>query len=289
MMTDMDNSDLKQEVRQFYDQVGWMQVSDGIYQNARYEDLRLVSREYITRCHQRILRHIQPHGHLLLDAGSGPIQYPVYLEYSRNYHKRVCLDISITALQEARQRIGDHGLFVVGDIARLPFKSGTFDSVVSLHTIHHLPADDHIPAYREAHRVTKPGCPAVLVNGWDNPTLVRLLNAPRLFYRQLQSGRKDKQQKVARKLDEGKGTHVKKYNAAWLKQELNRFMKVNIFVWRSVDVHFLRFYIHPELGGIWLLKLLYVLEELFPRFFGTVGAYPLIVIRHKQDSEHEKK
>jgi SAM-dependent methyltransferase len=279
----MDNSELKQEVRQFYDQVGWVQVSDGIYQNARYEDLRPVSREYITRCHQRILRHIQQKGRYLLDAGSGPIQYPAYLEYSHNYHKRICLDISITALQEARQRIGDHGLFVVGDIAHLPFKSGVFDSVISLHTIHHLPVDDHIPAYREMHRVTKPGCPAVMVNGWDNPPLVRLLNAPRLFYRRMQTGRKDKQQKIALKLDEGKGTYVKKINATWLRRELGRYMKVDIFVWRSVNVHFLRFYIRPQLCGRWLLKLLYGFEELFPHFFGIVGAYPLIVIQDKEN------
>jgi len=40
-------SDIKQDVREFYDQVGWQQVSEGVYQNARYEDLRPVSREYI--------------------------------------------------------------------------------------------------------------------------------------------------------------------------------------------------------------------------------------------------
>ena len=287
MATDMENNELKQEVRQFYDQVGWVQVSEGIYQNARYEDLRPVSREYITRCHARIQRHIKPVGSYLLDAGSGPIQYPAYLEYSNNYKKRICLDISITALQEARNRIGDHGLFVVGDIAQLPFKDGVFDSVVSLHTIHHLPVDDHIPAYREMHRVTKPGCPAVMVNGWDNPPLVRLLNTPRLFYRRMQTGRKNKQQKIARKLDEGKGTHVKKYNAAWLKHELSRYMDVDILVWRSVNVHFLRFYIRQKFFGRWLLNLLYVLEELFPRFFGTVGAYPLIVVQDKKESKRE--
>ena len=43
---------------QFYDQVGWQQVSEGQYQNARYEDLRPVSREYIHRCHLRVNRHL---------------------------------------------------------------------------------------------------------------------------------------------------------------------------------------------------------------------------------------
>ena len=41
-------TEVKQEVRQFYDEVGWKLVSSDIYQNARYEDLRPVSRRYIS-------------------------------------------------------------------------------------------------------------------------------------------------------------------------------------------------------------------------------------------------
>ncbi len=36
-------AEVKQQVRQFYDQVGWQEVSEGTYQNAHYEDLRPVS------------------------------------------------------------------------------------------------------------------------------------------------------------------------------------------------------------------------------------------------------
>src|SRR5512138_3447029 len=83
-------SAIKQRVRQFYDQVGWQTVADGDghdivdtpseqpsgrYQNARYEDLRPVSQEYIHRCHLRIKRFLKPSGRYLLDAGSGPVQY----------------------------------------------------------------------------------------------------------------------------------------------------------------------------------------------------------------------
>ena len=71
-------ADIKQEVRQFYDQVGWSRVGDDLYQNARYEDLRPVAREYIHRCHLRVSRHLDGHttspqlsGRFLLDAGSG--------------------------------------------------------------------------------------------------------------------------------------------------------------------------------------------------------------------------
>ena len=125
----MENS--KQQVREFYDQIGWSQVGDGLYQNARYEDLRPVSRDYIHNCHLRVNRHLAPTGDFLLDAGSGPVQWPEYLGYSEGYRFRVCADISITALKEARKRLGDKGLVVVADIANLPFKPETFDGVVT--------------------------------------------------------------------------------------------------------------------------------------------------------------
>ena len=56
----MTDDNIKQQVREFYDQVGWQEVSEGLYQNARYEDLRPVSREYIHQCHLRVNRHLQP-------------------------------------------------------------------------------------------------------------------------------------------------------------------------------------------------------------------------------------
>ena len=98
----MSDEAIKQSVREFYDQVGWQEVSEGVYQNARYEDLRPVSQEYLHKCHLRVNRHLTPQGRYLLDAGSGPIQYPEYLTYSAGYQYRVCADISIQALENFR-------------------------------------------------------------------------------------------------------------------------------------------------------------------------------------------
>ncbi len=189
-------SEVQQQVREFYDQVGWKMVGDNVYQNARYEDLRPVSREYIHRCHLRVRRHLPGSGRYLLDAGSGPIQYPEYLEYSRDHQFRVCADISITALEEARRRIGDRGLFVVCDITRLPFRPDVFDGVVSLHTIHHLPEPAQPGAFSELYRVLAPGNTAVVVNGWSSSELmdsfsplIRFSNRLRSMGRRLQGKR----------------------------------------------------------------------------------------------------
>lgn len=286
---------VKENVRQFYDRVGWQVVSDGNYQNARYEDLRPVAREYIHRCHMRVKRHIADTGKYLLDAGSGPIQYPEYLTYSENYTCRVCLDISITGLQEARKRIGEHGLFVVADAANMPFRKDAFDGIVSLHTLHHLPAVDQEKAYREICRTLLPGRQAVVVNGWTDSALMANLNwlvalmewvgrqAGRLRGRTpVKPEKKEPESSIpAEKTSSPTGTYIQKLDPAWVRKTLTGLVDVDIRTWRSVNVRFLRAVFHDALGGRLWLKLLYTLEEMFPHFFGEKGQYPLIVI-HKR-------
>jgi len=282
-------ADVKQQVRDFYDQVGWQEVSGGLYQNAHYEDLRPVSREYIHRCHLRLKSHLRPVGRYLLDAGSGPIQYPEYLEYSKGYRYRLCVDISSVALQEARKRIGDHGLFIVADIANLPFKREAFEGVVSLHTIHHLPENEHLRAYQELYRVLAPGCAAAVVNGWPSSRLMNAFEPLMRFSRRLRSaagrvlGKRSERgkPKKARTRDEEipKGTFTNRHDYDWVVTEVGAHMPVEVRVWRSVSVRFLRTLVHPWLGGRYWLRLLYRLEERSPLWFGKNGQYPLIVIR----------
>ena len=285
----MDDLEIKEQVRQFYNQVGWQMVGDGLYQNARYEDLRPVSSEYIHRCHLRVKRFLIPNGVYLLDAGSGPIQYPDYLVYSQGYRYRVCLDISFVALVEARKRIGGCGLYVVADVANLPFKPGVFGGVVSLHTLHHLPQDEQKTAYRELYRVLAPGSAAVVVNGWTESALMKrlqwLVNLMERLGTRLAANRatpasektnpkKDPQAQPAGPT----GTYIHKQDAGWLRAQLQG-MDVEIRCWRSVNVRFLRAVIHRSLGGRMWLKLLFWLEERFPHYFGEKGQYPLVIVR----------
>lgn len=269
------DNEVKRQVREFYNQVGWQEISEGLYQNARYEDLRPVVQEYIHRCHVRVARYLAPNGRYLLDAGSGPIQYPEYLEYSRGYQKRVCADISHTALQAARQRIGDKGLFVVADVSMLPFADEVFDGVVSLHTIHHLPEADHVPAYMELHRVLAPERTAAVVNGWDSSPLMERMDQLKSWMK----GRKGRKPKSTTAIEKQAGTHVVKHDAAWLHRELKDKFDYRVQVWRTASTNVLRFFIREKWYGRRWLRLLFWLEERFPRFFGERGLYPLIVIQ----------
>ena len=298
----MSDQNIKKNVREFYDRVGWQMVSGEIYQNAEYEDLRPVSSDYIHKCHLRINRHLAPEGEFLLDAGSGPVQYPEYLTYSAGFKARVCMDISIVAMREARKRLGEKGRYVVADIAHLPFKSDAFDGIVSLHTIHHVPMEDKLPAYEELYRALKPGRKMAIVNGWTNaPLMVRLRpfmsrmarfhdwwlrrvkkQTPAAPEPAKQPEQALEVQPSAEKEGEPKkvpaGTYVQKLSAEWLAQALADKMPFDILVWRSVNVAFLRSVIYPEWGGKFWLKVIYGLEEIFPRWLGRIGQYPLVVV-----------
>jgi ubiquinone/menaquinone biosynthesis C-methylase UbiE len=287
-------NDHKREVQQFYDEIGWQIVDGELYQNARYEDLRPVSREYIHRCHLRAGRPLKQIGCFFLDAGSGPVQYPEYLTYSENYETRVCLDISIVALQEARKRLGEKSLYVVGDVAHLPFAPEIFDGLNSMHTLHHISVDDQLRAYDEFFRVLAHASVAVVVNGWQVAPLMvhwapvvhfaeRVDGFLKRFQRQEIELKSEKPiQKVAKtdnKEQQPTGTFVRKTDAAWLRENLSGRMNLEILVWRSVNVRWLRALIHPGLGGKLWLRLLYWLEERRPHYYGERGQYPLIIIR----------
>jgi SAM-dependent methyltransferase len=281
-------ADVKAQVRAFYDSVGWKQVGEGLYQNARYEDLRPVSREYIHRCHSRVGRYLPRGGRFLLDAGSGPIQYPEYLDYSRGFRRRVCLDLSRAALLEARARIGDHGLFIVGDVAALPLRGESVEGLVSLHTVHHLPAGEHRTAFFEFLRVLAPGGKAVVVTSWGARSgLMRAMAGPiaaafwaqRLYrrVRRLNEAPAPGESSVGE--SEPTATFTFQHDYPRLRRELKDLPGLEIRVWRSVSTAFLRAFAHRRLRGGLFLRGLYRLEEWMPRLLGRIGQYPAILFR----------
>ncbi|MEA4811375.1 MAG: class I SAM-dependent methyltransferase [Anaerolineaceae bacterium] len=279
---------IKHKIGHFYNEVGWQQEASGLYQNAQYEDLRPVSADYIARGHARVGEHLAKEGKYLLDAGSGPVQYDAYLQYSKGYVKRVCFDLSHVALAEARKRLGEKGFYVVGDISHLPFKKEVFDGIVSLHTIHHLPMEEKQACYLSLYERLKPGRSMVTVDGWSEYKLKKLCrrieNVKIRFNKEFELKNSNNSEKSNfNSLNTGKksgpaGTFVKQSNAEWFKHTFNGVLSYKILSWRSVSVRFLRTVIQSDNRGYRTLKILSWLEDRFPRFFGENGQYPLIVI-----------
>ena len=104
---------------------------------------------------QFLKNHLKPNGYVLdLACGSG--RHSIAL--SADGYKMVGLDASLKLLKIAKQRSQDI-VVVLGDIRFLPFKTGTFDAVVSVDTsFGYLPseADDRV-SLSEVRRVMPQG------------------------------------------------------------------------------------------------------------------------------------
>ncbi len=284
----------KKILQDFYDQIGWQKKNEegaNLFIDAlKWEDLRPVVSEYIHNCHLRVNRYISNQGQYLLDAGSGPIQYPDYLTYSQGYDFRICVDISYLALKEARQKLGDKGIYILGDITNIPLQDNAVDGAVSLHTIYHVPKDEQLAAFRELYRVLKPEATAVVVYSWPGSLLMNWFLYPRRVKRtvrgwvqKLKSFVKRVLRWKSRKkiLAQGSSPEPPYYYAHDQKYFENNLtgIEYQIVVWRSVAVAFMRTYIHPRLFGAAIMRWIYRLEEKNPLLFGRIGQYPLFVIK----------
>jgi SAM-dependent methyltransferase/uncharacterized protein YbaR (Trm112 family) len=265
----------KQAIMDFYDQVGWKEEGDQFYDGARFEDLRPVTRDYIHHCHMRVNRYLSGQGTYLLDAASGPVQYPEYLIYSEGYEYRVCADISFRALKQAKKNVGGKGIYLLCDVTDLPLKDNTMDGIVSLHTIYHVPADEQAGAVRELHRTLKAGRSGVVVYGWGpHSFLMNLLMVPYfLLKRLLRKGAEAETSEL----------YFHHHKPAWFRKEIKRQCRARLAVWRSVSVAFLRRVIHEKAFGRQLLAIIFALENALPGFFGKVGAYPMFILTKPEE------
>lgn len=274
------------KVKQFYDEIGWAGDQKGGFEDAkRWEDLRPVSADYIHKCHLRVNRYLSQQGRYLLDIASGPIQYDDYLTYSTNYEKRICADISMTALKAARQRLRDKGVYVQCDITRLPFKTNSLDGFVSLHTIYHVPADRQLMAFRELERALMPGKSGAVIYSWGTHnkliTFLEEFTWKELIKRCLPETILNALRK--KPLGEGRPAYIPLFFAphdhAWFRAEVASHEGWTVWVWRFASVPLLKRYAHDGRMGRSLLSLLYWLEERMPHVMGRVGLYPLLVFR----------
>jgi ubiquinone/menaquinone biosynthesis C-methylase UbiE/uncharacterized protein YbaR (Trm112 family) len=283
----------KKVLQDFYDSIGWQkeeQKATSFMDALKWEDLRPVANEYIHNCHLRVNRYIRNQGLYLLDAGSGPIQYPEYLSYSDGYDFRICIDISFLALREAQKKLGDKGIYILGDITNIPLQDNTVDGAVSLHVIYHIPKDEQISALYELHRVLTPGSSAAVVYSWPNSQMLKSWLFPRRLIKNIRR-RIQKLKMLVKKILRWENRRIPTvqnsvpltpynytYDQTYFETNLKE-MDFGIAVWRSVSVPFMRMYIHPHLFGAAILRGIYRKEEDDPALYGRIGQYPLFVIR----------
>jgi SAM-dependent methyltransferase len=257
---------VEDRVRDFYDERGW-QADSGEYADAQlWEDLRPAAAEYVSACRRKVLHYLPPSGQLLLDAGSGPIQYPEYLEYSAGFAKRVCVDVSQRALDEARAKLGERGDYVRASLLDLPFPDDAFDAAVSLHTIYHIDADRQERAVRELIRVLAPGAAAVVVYANPDRLVARL---KRLTWR----GPSPQAAPI----------YFFAHPLSWW-ERFSDEAEVEIVPWRLLNANESRRLIPDSSLGTRMFRAVLGFERSFPQLATWAGCYPMVVLTKRDRS-----
>jgi ubiquinone/menaquinone biosynthesis C-methylase UbiE len=271
-------SDAEEKVKKFYNTIGW-QTEGKITEDARRsEDLRENAKQYVSKCRLRVLKYIPSNGENILDMASGPIQYKEYLEYSRNFKKRYCIDLSKKALDDAKKKIGNHGVFLCGSFFNIFLKENFFDCAISLHTIYHIDKDKQEEAVRKLIRVTKPGSPVIIV--YSNPhTIIRYFLLPLHLLRIIK--------KLLGKIKKDKEKEPYLYFFAHPIRWWDRFRNladIQILPWRSFGSSHQKGLIPNNKFGKKMFNILFNIEEKFPDFFVKYFQYPMIVLMKRKNN-----
>ncbi len=263
----------KEIVRDFYNDFGWKLTKDGVYNDtAVWVDRRTDSVEFSNLCARRVGAYLPASGTYLLDAGSGAIPHPVYLEYHANYARRICVDFSIEALREAQRKLGDRGIYVLGDVTNLPFRDDAIDAAISNHVFYHVPADEQADAFRELWRVIRPGGRAVVVYAWKAPWLPKWIArfAVRILRLKPTAG-------STRNGDAVPNIYYHPHSIKWFCRQ-NWPFKYRIATFRVVSEEFMSSYFDEHMRSKILFDLLKWLQYMFPGWCGRYGQHPAIIL-----------
>ncbi|MFT3725809.1 MAG: class I SAM-dependent methyltransferase [Hyphomonadaceae bacterium] len=259
-------------VREFYETKGWIADDKGVFAETKaFSDTRTLAQEFTDRCIKRIGRHFKKGGKYLLDAGSGPIPYDELMRYGDKFEKRVCVDLSVKGLWAAKQKLGDRGIYLQGDLTRLPLKTGSMDAVTCNHVIYQIPPEHQVAAWLELWRVLKPGGTAVVVYLSPSPRLNwRLERVAKILFGE--PAPKD----AALHWDDELPINV--LPLSWFTERKWPF-SYKLDSYRVVTQNFMRDRLPNDWRGRAFLNVLYAIQSLAPQYCGKNGSVPAFIIR----------
>lgn len=269
----------KERVFKYYNEISYGSKNNlKIYEDSpKWVDYRDVSAEYIGNAFTRAGNYIKPSGKYLLDIASGPIGLKEYLDLSENYEIRICADISLNALLEARNNYSHRrGIYLCADITNIPLQENVCDSVLSQHTLYHIPAREQKTAVIEMYRVCKPGGRLAIVYNWFYYSwLMNISLFPVQIYRIL---RHIAGKAYVRLVKSKPRLYFFIHSPSWFRRSFSFGKRIEFFCWRTTNIYFMKIYIHKWLGGKQFLKWLRKSEDKHPKFWGRFGDYPVIVV-----------
>jgi SAM-dependent methyltransferase/uncharacterized protein YbaR (Trm112 family) len=262
--------------QEFYESGGWERQDDGLFGETKaFADTRSVAQDFSGKCITRLQRkYLRKRGTFLLDAGSGPVPRPELLTNGHLFTKRLCLDLSGSALRVARGQLGDAGEYVQGDMTNLPLKDDSIDAITCNHVIYQIPAEYQIAAFKEIWRVLKPGGVAIVVYLWAETPLHALKRA-------LRGQRRPKhgsgQAAASAAAPDAELVH-EPLTLSWFAAQQWPF-RYTIDCFRMVNNNFMKNHVSDDWRGRTFLNALYMLQTVAPGLCGRLGVMPAIIIR----------
>jgi len=275
----------KKRVLDYYNEINY-KIKDSLllYEDSpKWVDFREVSSKYIRTSFTRASRFYPPTGKYILDIASGPIGLPEYMTLCDGYEYRICVDISINALLQAKKNIEKtekRGIYICGDITNIPIQDNSVDTVLSQHTLYHIPKNNQKTAVNEMYRVAKLDSKIVIIYSWFYHSWFMNLS---LNFIQLYRILRHIAGKIYVRIFPSKPRlYFYPHSPRWFKKSFDFSKDIEFFCWRSTNKYFMKLYIHNWLFGINILNKLINIEDKYSKFMSRFGEYPAIVITKKK-------
>ena len=249
-------------VNKFYNENGWHIKKKNTLDATLFEDLRNCAKIYVSKCRLRLMRHIPKEGINLLDFASGPIQYPEYLRYSKNFKVRHCIDFSKLAIEIAKKKLGSKGKYYCNDFFKIKFKKNYFDCILSLHTIYHIDRKLQFRAVNKLLSIAKKNSPIIIV--YSNPNTI-LSRIKRIF-----TNNKNNKNNL----------YFFCHPITWWGQ-FEKSAHISIKPWRSFSSDHQKIIFPNNYLGKKLLHFLFIMEGIFESFFINNFQYYVVILKKK--------
>ncbi len=271
----------KKRVFDYYNEVNY-KVKDAfkIYaDSSKWVDFRRVSSKYIRNSFTKASKFYPASGKYFLDIASGPIGLPEYINLCDGYEYRVCVDISVNALIEAKiniEKAGKRGIFICGDITNIPIQDNSVDTVLCQHTLYHIPKNDQLTAVNELYRVAKLNSKIVIIycwfyHSWFMNLSLNVIQLYRIF-------RHFAGKLYVKMVNSKPRLYFYPHSPKWFKRSFVFSQDIDFYCWRSTNKYYLNVYIHSWLFGEQILNKLSRIEDKYTKFMSVFGEYAAIVI-----------
>jgi ubiquinone/menaquinone biosynthesis C-methylase UbiE/uncharacterized protein YbaR (Trm112 family) len=270
----------KERVFNYYNEINYeIKNNLKIYKDSpKWVDFRDISSDYIRNSFLNARKYLNPGGKYLLDIASGPIGLKEYVDLSDNFDTRICADISVNALIQAKHNYRQRkGIFICADITNIPLKDNVCDAVLCQHTLYHIPKNEQKIAVDEMYRVAKPDTGiAIVYSLFYHSWFMNISLLPVQLYRII---RHFAGKAYVHWFSSKPRLYFYPHSLGWFKRNFSFSNNMEFFCWRSTNKYFLNIYIHEWFGGKRILNWLRKSEEKYPKFWGKFGEYPVIVIK----------